>query len=171
MEMWIATMRPINLGLAFVGVLPMTWFDAGQSCTVTLMGTYQAMVHKLLGLNNHRVTLKGVPNISKDLEEIILLAAQDDFFAEYCHKIFGELGEEIQWLLKDNQKQAAQNGWQNLNTIEDMQNFMDKFPELRSRSHTVSKHVSIIGKLVWLLVQVCLLMDVLQFEQELACND
>jgi vacuolar protein sorting-associated protein 45 len=32
--------------------------------------TYQAMVHELLGLNNHRVILKGAPNIAKDLEEL-----------------------------------------------------------------------------------------------------
>ena len=47
---------------------------------------------------------------------------------------------------------------------------MEKFPELRSRSHTVSKHVAIMGELAR-LVQVCSLMDVSQFEQELACSD
>jgi vacuolar protein sorting-associated protein 45 len=34
--------------------------------------TYQAMVHELLGLNNHRVVLKGAPNIPPDLEEVVL---------------------------------------------------------------------------------------------------
>jgi vacuolar protein sorting-associated protein 45 len=51
-----------------------------------------------------------------------------------------------------------------------MQNFMDKFPELRSRSHNVSKHVAIMGELAR-LVDICSLMDVSQFEQELACAD
>jgi vacuolar protein sorting-associated protein 45 len=132
--------------------------------------TYQAMVHELLGLNNHRVILKGAPNIAKDLEEVVLSAGQDEFFKANRHKNFGELGEEIQKLLRDYQKQTAQHNTSNLNTIEDMQAFMDKFPELRSRSHNVSKHVAIMGELAR-LVEVCSLMDVSQFEQELACAD
>jgi vacuolar protein sorting-associated protein 45 len=132
--------------------------------------TYQAMVHELLGLNNHRVILKGAPNIAKDLEEVVLSSTQDEFFKMNRHKNFGELGEEIQKLLRDYQKQTAQHNTANLNTIEDMQTFMDKFPELRSRSHNVSKHVAIMGELAR-LVEVCSLMDVSQFEQELACAD
>ena len=132
--------------------------------------TYQAMVHELLGLNNHRVVLKGAPSIAKDLEEVVLSAASDEFFRDNRHKNFGELGEEIQRMLKEYQKQTAQHSAENLNSIEDMQQFMDKFPELRSRSHTVSKHVAIMGELAR-LVQVCSLMDVSQFEQALACSD
>jgi len=132
--------------------------------------TYQAMVHELLGLNNHRVVLKGAPNIAKDLEEVVLSSSQDDFFRANRHKNFGELGENIQKLLQDYQKQTAQHNPSNLNTIQDMQAFMDKFPELRSRSHNVSKHVALMGELAR-LVEVCSLMDVSQFEQELACAD
>lgn len=132
--------------------------------------TYQAMVHELLGLNNHRVILKGAPNVDKDLEEVVLNANQDDFFKQNRHSNFGELGESIQKLLQDYQRTTQQHSTANLNTIEDMQNFMDKFPELRSRSHNVSKHVAIMGELAR-LVDVCSLMDVSQFEQELACAD
>lgn len=131
--------------------------------------TYQAMVHELLGLNNHRVILKGAPNIAKDLEEVVLSANQDDFFKANRHNNFGELGESIQKLLKDYQAQQPQSA-ANLNTIEEMQSFMEKFPELRSRSHNVSKHVAIMGELAR-LVDICSLMDVSQFEQELACTD
>lgn len=132
--------------------------------------TYQAMVHELLGLNNHRVILRGAPNVPKDLDEVVLSANQDEFFRKNRHKNFGELGEAIQKLLQDYQRQTQQHKTANLNTIEDMQNFMDKFPELRSRSHNVSKHVAIMGELAR-LVDICSLMDVSQFEQELACAD
>jgi vacuolar protein sorting-associated protein 45 len=47
---------------------------------------------------------------------------------------------------------------------------MEKYPELRSQSHTVSKHVAIMGELAR-LVEVCSLMDVSAFEQDLACAD
>lgn len=131
--------------------------------------TYQAMVHELLGLNNHRVILKGAPNVPPDLHEVVLSASQDEFFAQSRHLNFGELGEAIQKLLKD--YQSAHNQQQaNLNTVEDMQKFMEKFPELKSQSHVVSKHVAIMGELAR-LVDICSLMDVSQFEQELACAD
>jgi vacuolar protein sorting-associated protein 45 len=132
--------------------------------------TYQAMVHELLGLNNHRVVLNGAPNVAKDLQEVVLNATQDEFFKINRHKNFGELGEAVQKLLKDYQSQTQQHSPANLNTIEEMQAFMEKFPELKSRSHTVSKHVAIMGELAR-LVDVCSLMDVSQFEQELACAD
>jgi vacuolar protein sorting-associated protein 45 len=131
--------------------------------------TYQAMIHELLGLNNQRVVLRGAPNISKDLEEVVVNEA-DDFFRSNKHKNFGELGDEIQRLCQNYQKQTAQHDTQNLNSIEDMQNFLDKFPELRSQSHVVSKHVAIMSELAR-IVEHTSLMDVSQFEQTLADPD
>ena len=118
------------------------------------------MVHELLGLNNNRVVLKGAPNVtSKDLEEVVLSAQQDDFFRKNRNANFGELGEAIQNLLKDYQRLTQNNDASNLNTIEDMQSFMERFPELRSQSHHVSKHVAIMGELAR-LVDVCALVGV-----------
>jgi len=134
--------------------------------------TYQAMVHELLGLNNNRVILRGVPNVSKDLEEVVLSSApgHDTFFQSHRNSNFGELGEAIQKLLQDYQARSQQHQVSNLKSIEDMQSFMEKYPELRSESHTVSKHVAIMGELAR-LVEVCSLMDVSAFEQDLACTD
>lgn len=134
--------------------------------------TYQAMVHELLGLNNSRVILRGAPNVSKDLEEVVLSSApgHDAFFASHRNSNFGELGEAIQKLLQDYQARSKEHSAGNLRSIEDMQNFMDKYPELRSESHTVSKHVAIMGELAR-LVEVCSLMDVSAFEQDLACSE
>lgn len=134
--------------------------------------TYQAMVHELLGLNNSRVILRGVPNVSKDLEEVVLSSAPDHdaFFRNHRNSNFGELGEAIQKLLQDYQARSKEHSVSNLKSIEDMQQFLDKYPELRSQSHTVSKHVAIMGELAR-LVEVCSLMDVSAFEQDLACAD
>jgi vacuolar protein sorting-associated protein 45 len=134
--------------------------------------TYQAMVHELLGLNNSRVILRGAPNVSKDLEEVVLSSApgHDAFFASHRNSNFGELGEAIQKLLQEYQARTKEHSAGNLRSIEDMQNFMDKYPELRSQSHTVSKHVAIMGELAR-LVEVCSLMDVSAFEQDLACSE
>jgi vacuolar protein sorting-associated protein 45 len=134
--------------------------------------TYQAMVHELLGLNNSRVVLRGVvPNITKDLEEVVLSSApgRDVFFTSHRNSNFGELGEAIQNLLREYQAKSSFDK-SNLKSIDDMQQFMEKYPELRSQSHAVSKHVAIMGELAR-LVEACRLMDVSAFEQDLACVD
>jgi vacuolar protein sorting-associated protein 45 len=93
------------------------------------------------------------------------------FFSSNRHKNFGQLGEAIQKLLQDYQSQQHLHSSANLNTIEEMQSFMERFPELRSQSHNVSKHVAIMGE-SWLdLSMFVQLMDVSRFEQELACAD
>lgn len=132
--------------------------------------TYQAMIHELLGLNNSRVVLKDAPNISKDLEEIVLSREQDDFFKTHLYTNFGDLGEAIQKLLKDYKLTAESHNINKLSSIESMQNFVEKFPELRRDGHVVSKHVVLMGELAR-LVEVCSLMEISQFEQVLACID
>ena len=39
------------------------------------------MVHELLGINNNRINLGNVPGISKDLQEVVLSAEHDEFYA------------------------------------------------------------------------------------------
>jgi hypothetical protein len=65
-------------------------------------------------------------------------------------------------MLEDFQRESKKN--ENIKSIEDMQNFMERYPEYRSRSHNVSKHVAIMGEL-GRLVEECQLMDVSAFEQ------
>ena len=129
--------------------------------------TYQAMVHELLGLNNNRVLLKGAPNVSKDLEEVVLSPTQDEFFARHLRSNFGDLGVAVKQLLDDYQRLSKRN--ENITSIEDMQNFLERYPDFRSKSINVSKHVAIISELSR-LVDVCQLLDISQLEQEIACS-
>ena len=129
--------------------------------------TYQAMVHELLGLNNNRVVLRGKPNISKELEEIVLSATQDDFFKANRHSNFGDLGTAVKQLLEDYQKVSKRN--ENITSIEDMQSFLERYPDFRSKSINVSKHVAVMGELAR-LTDVCQLLDISQLEQEIACS-
>jgi len=130
--------------------------------------TYQAMVHELLGLNNNRVLLKGVPNIAKDLEEVVLSCTQDDFFAKHRNSNFGDLGTAVKSLLDEYQHTAKMND--NINSIEDMQKFMLRYPEFRSKSINVSKHVAIMSELAR-LTDVCQLLDISELEQEISCDN
>ena len=130
--------------------------------------TYQAMVHELLGLNNNRVSLKGVPGINKELEEVVLSSTQDEFFARQKFSNFGDLGTAVKEMLDDYQRSAKMN--ENINSIEDMQNFMERYPAFRSRSINVSKHVALISELSRLNDKYCL-FDISRLEQEIACSN
>ena len=127
------------------------------------------MVHELLGLNSNRVKLKGAPGVKdKDLEEVVLSATDDAFYAENKFANFGDLGMAVKDLLDDYQRQTKMN--ENISSIEDMQSFMERYPAFRSKSLNVTKHVALIGELSR-LVDVYKLMDVSQLEQDVACND
>jgi len=39
------------------------------------------MVHELLGITNNRINLTGVPGVSKDMQEVVLSAEHDEFYA------------------------------------------------------------------------------------------
>mmetsp|Transcript_24944 Transcript_24944/g.77018 ORF Transcript_24944/g.77018 Transcript_24944/m.77018 type:complete len:576 (-) Transcript_24944:354-2081(-) len=141
--------------------------------------TYQAMVHELLGLNNNRVkvpTTQDADPTSNPLhhdtkpkmEEVVLSCTQDPFFAEQRFANFGDLGTAVKKLLDDYQSQTQMN--EKISTIEDMQNFVQRYPAFRSQSLNVSKHVALISELSR-LVDVCSLMDVSQLEQDVACHD
>jgi vacuolar protein sorting-associated protein 45 len=130
--------------------------------------TYQAMVHELLGLKHNRVILKGVPNIQKDLEEIVLSCSQDKFFAKHRYDNFGDLGAAVKELLDEYQKSSKSNA--NITTIKDMQAFMDNYPEFRAKSINASKHVAVMSRL-GLLIDECHLLDISSLEQEIACSN
>lgn len=129
--------------------------------------TYQAMVHELLGLNNNRVILRGAPGIKKDLEEVVISATQDPFFAAQRYANFGDLGTAVKGLLDEYQRNAKMN--ENISSIEDMQAFMERYPAFRSHALNVSKHVALMGELAR-LTDVYHLLDISQLEQEIACS-
>jgi vacuolar protein sorting-associated protein 45 len=129
--------------------------------------TYQAMVHELLGIKDHRVDMSGVPGIKKELMEVVLSPLQDPFYKTAMHLNFGELGVSIKQLVQEFQK--AHNNNSKMDSIEDMQRFVDNYPEFRQLSGNVSKHVSIMTELSR-LVEVRALLRVSELEQELACE-
>lgn len=129
---------------------------------------YQAMVHELLGLNENRVNLRDAPNVRKDMLELVLSTTSDEFFAQHVHANFGDLGMAVKQLVDKYQSQTQTN--ENIQSIDDMQRFLENYPAFRSQSVTVSKHVTLMGELAR-RVEVDGLMDVSQLEQELACGD
>ena len=117
-----------------------------------------------LDANRRTASARGDPN----LDEVVLSAAADPFYAQHQHANFGDLGTAVKQLLDDYQRQTKLN--ENIKSIDDMQSFLERYPAFRSKSLNVSKHVALISELSR-LVETHSLMDVSQLEQELACHD
>jgi vacuolar protein sorting-associated protein 45 len=129
--------------------------------------TYQAMVHELLGISNNRVSLASAPGIRKELTEVVLSPQIDHFYKGSMYLNFGDLGTSVKELVQNFQRKKQLHA--KLDSIEDMQRFVDGMPEFRAVSGTVSKHVAIMTELSR-LVEERHLMRVSELEQELACN-
>ena len=129
--------------------------------------TYQAMVHQLIGINNNRVSLAGVPGVNKDLQEILLSASQDEFYAANLYSNFGEIGQTIK-LLMDQYQQKAQSH-QKIESIADMKNFVENYPQFKKMSGTVTKHVTLVSELSR-LVSTRDLLEISELEQEIVSD-
>eukprot|EP00027_Filamoeba_sp_ATCC50430_P014952 CAMPEP_0168571970 /NCGR_PEP_ID=MMETSP0413-20121227/17664_1 /TAXON_ID=136452 /ORGANISM="Filamoeba nolandi, Strain NC-AS-23-1" /LENGTH=552 /DNA_ID=CAMNT_0008604947 /DNA_START=41 /DNA_END=1696 /DNA_ORIENTATION=+ len=127
--------------------------------------TYQAMVHELIGIVNNRVDLRNVPGIKKDMIEVVLSPEQDAWYKSAMFLNFGDLGEKVKELVDEYQSKTKSN--QNIESLDDIKNFIENYPEFKKLSGNVSKHVTLMGELSR-LVDNRSLLDVSAWEQELA---
>lgn len=130
--------------------------------------TYQAMLHELLGMENNRIDMSKVPGIRPELELIVMSANQDQFFEENLLSNFGDLGVNIKKYVELYQKQTKNTA--KIESIEEMQRFVDEYPEFRRMSGNVSKHVAVVHELSR-IIEANGLLEASQLEQELACSE
>ncbi|XP_055348606.1 vacuolar protein sorting-associated protein 45-like [Paramacrobiotus metropolitanus] len=129
--------------------------------------TYQAMVHELLGIHNNRVSLADVPNVSREMQEVVLSGEQDEFYATNRYSNFGEIATSIKQLMEEYQTKAKMQT--KVESITDMKNFIENYPQFKKISGTVSKHVTVIGELSRLVAQNELL-QISELEQEIVAG-
>merc|ERR1711920_1119744 len=93
---------------------------------------------------------------------------QDSFFEENVVANFGDLGVSIRKYVEEYQKSTKNTA--RIDTIEEMQRFVDEYPEFRRMSGNVSKHVAAVHELSRIIEETSLL-QASQLEQELACTE
>ena len=130
--------------------------------------TYQGMCHELIGIDKNRVDLRKAPHVKKEHEEIVMSPVQDKFFEDNLTSNFGDLAMSIEQLLTKFQEQTKSHS--KIESIEDMQKFVDSYPEFKKMSGNVTKHVTVVHELSR-LVQVNNLIHLSALEQEIACED
>mmetsp|Transcript_29069 Transcript_29069/g.25712 ORF Transcript_29069/g.25712 Transcript_29069/m.25712 type:complete len:325 (+) Transcript_29069:466-1440(+) len=120
--------------------------------------TYQSMIHELIGTKNHRVKLeKG--------EEIVINPDQDEFYGKNMYKNYGEMSEELNLLVTEFKKKN--NSQAKVGSIEEMQKFMEAYPEFKKYSGNVAKHVNIMSELSK-KIEKRKLLTVSEIEQDMA---
>merc|ERR1712050_733994 len=93
---------------------------------------------------------------------------QDQFFEANLMSNFGDLGVSIKSYVEEYQQQTKNTA--KIESIEEMQRFVDEYPEFRRMSGNVSKHVAVVHELSR-LVETNGLLKASQLEQELACSE
>lgn len=83
--------------------------------------------------------------MKKDFQEIVLSARQDDFYKRHMYSNFGDIGAAVKDLVDEFSKQTTSS--RNINTIEDMQNFVENFSEFSAAQRNAGKHVTLMSEL------------------------
>ncbi|GLB38409.1 putative STXBP unc-18 SEC1 family protein [Lyophyllum shimeji] len=131
--------------------------------------TYQAMVHELIGIQNGRVSLSSVPDISPELSEVLLTTGTDPFFQAHYLATFGDLGSALKDYVQSYQTRSMAHSPSAINSISDMKKFVEDYPEFRKLGGNVSKHVALVGELSR-LVEKNRLLEAGEVEQGLATS-
>ena len=131
--------------------------------------TYQAMCHELIGLDKNRMDLRKAPGVKKEFEEVVMSCSQDKFFEDNLVSNFGDLALNIEKYVSKFQEQTKTQS-RKIDSIEEMQRFIDQYPEFKKLSGNVSKHVTVVHELSR-LVAANNLISVSALEQEIACEE
>lgn len=130
--------------------------------------TYHALLYELIGVQNGRIDLSHVPGIRPELKEVMLSQDQDTFFKQSQYLNFGDLGESIKEFVQSFQSKSQSH--HNIESISDMKQFVESYPEFRKLSGNVSKHVTLVSELSRIVAERHL-MAISELEQSLACNE
>lgn len=107
--------------------------------------TYQSMIHEYIGIKRNIVDLSKVPGIDKDMKKVTLSSKQDAFFHDTMYLNYGDLGDKVKDYVS-NYKDKTQSTSE-LNTIEDIKGFIEKYPEIKKLSGNVTKHMTMVSEL------------------------
>jgi len=129
--------------------------------------TYQAMLHELLAMDNNHIDMSNVPDIKPENKEIIMSIIQDNFFNDNVLSNYGDLGDNVKRYVEEYQE--SKNTTAKIDTVEDLQRFLDDYPDFCKQSANVSKHVAVVHELSRIIAQRGLL-KASQLEQDIACS-
>lgn len=123
------------------------------------------MVHELLTINNSRVKLADTDDDKPS--EVVLNSFSDDFFQQHQMSNFGDLGVAVKQLVETYSSKRGKHS--NIQSIEDMQNFVENYGDYMKSSTVTSKHVSVLTELSEMVSRQNLL-EISALEQDIATS-
>ena len=130
--------------------------------------TYQAMIHELIGIKDNTVNLEGREDVPKEMSRFTLSAESDEFYKLNMYANFGQLGQTVQSLVKNYQDMKNKKG--NLDSLNDLKDFISTYPEFKKMSGTVDKHVTLMTELSNEHSKHNL-FEISELEQSIACGE
>ncbi|ETW38894.1 hypothetical protein PFTANZ_00371 [Plasmodium falciparum Tanzania (2000708)] len=127
--------------------------------------TYQSMLHELIGIENNKINLN-CNNKEEEQQQIVMSCNYDDFYNEHLFDNFGDLGQAVKNYVDIYQEETSKKT--NLESIDDIQKFIDIYPNYKKLSGNVTKHVNILHKFSD-IVQKRQLFYISELEQSIAC--
>eukprot|EP01086_Lenisia_limosa_P009031 TRINITY_DN3202_c0_g1_i1.p1 TRINITY_DN3202_c0_g1~~TRINITY_DN3202_c0_g1_i1.p1 ORF type:complete len:542 (+),score=121.11 TRINITY_DN3202_c0_g1_i1:105-1730(+) len=129
--------------------------------------TYQAQLHEIIGMDKNKLDMSHVPDMHKNLKQIVLSVETDNFYRSHRFDNYGDLCASVKELVDkyaDTHQQTT-----NLQTIADMKRFVESYGEFSAQSTQVSKHVALMSE-ISRQVERYRLLDISEVEQALACS-
>lgn len=108
--------------------------------------TYEAMIHELIGFQRGNEVMIDEPG-AKPEDCIHVLASQtDSFFGQHRYDDWGQVCVAVSEMVKAYKE--VNNFDRNTVSLEEIKNFMNRFPEARKQSAQVTRHCGIASELV-----------------------
>ncbi|CAA9986685.1 vacuolar protein sorting-associated protein 45, putative [Plasmodium knowlesi strain H] len=126
--------------------------------------TYQAMLHELIGIENNKINM----GINPEESQIVMSCIYDDFYNEHLFDNFGDLGKAVKTYVDVYQEETSRKS--NLESIDDIQKFIEIYPNYKKLSGNVTKHVNILHKFSE-IVEKRQLFYMSELEQSIAIYD
>ncbi|EUD66749.1 hypothetical protein C922_02734 [Plasmodium inui San Antonio 1] len=126
--------------------------------------TYQAMLHELIGIENNKINLGD----NSEESQIVMSCIYDDFYNEHLFDNFGDLGKAVKTYVDVYQQETSRKS--NLESIDDIQKFIEIYPNYKKLSGNVTKHVNILHKFAE-IVEKRQLFYMSELEQSIAIYD
>lgn len=103
---------------------------------------YQSMLHEFMGVINNRVTIREGGEIKN---EYSVSPFDDEFFVQHKWDDYGTLCGEAKKLADTYSKERKLNN--SINSIEDMQRFIENFKDYKNLETSAGKHVNLVADL------------------------
>jgi vacuolar protein sorting-associated protein 45 len=126
--------------------------------------TYHAQVHELYTIFRNKLDSSEMGGLNAETNELVFSSTVDDFLKENMYLNFGEIGDKVQEVVMEYQGKVKDS--RKLDTIQEMKEFVENYPQFRKLAATTFKHLGVTSDMSKIVHEHSLL-KVSEVEQEI----